>query len=90
MAPGGRHAAARTLARSAGGVDRRLAARVHDEHGRRTPMEHVPRHAAQQEPFDAEGTLIDAATRREIRDLLVALAAWTRRLALSSDEAVAS
>jgi chromate reductase len=43
-----------------------------------------------EEKFDAEGTLIDAATRREIRDLLVALAAWTRRLALSSDEAVAS
>ncbi len=31
--------------------------------------------------FDADGDLIDEATGAEIRDLLVALAAWTRRLA---------
>ena len=31
--------------------------------------------------FDADGDLIDEATEGEIRDLLVALAAWTRRLA---------
>jgi chromate reductase len=31
--------------------------------------------------FDADGDLIDQATGDEIRDLLVALAAWTRRLA---------
>ena len=31
--------------------------------------------------FDADGGLIDQATGAEIRDLLVALAAWTRRLA---------
>lgn len=31
--------------------------------------------------FDADGDLIDQATGAEIRDLLVALAAWTRRLA---------
>lgn len=31
--------------------------------------------------FDADGDLIDEATGDEIRDLLVALAAWTRRLA---------
>ena len=32
------------------------------------------------EKFDAEGRLTDEATRDEIRALLVALAAWTRRL----------
>jgi chromate reductase len=31
--------------------------------------------------FDADGDLIDEATGDEVRDLLVALAAWTRRLA---------
>jgi chromate reductase len=39
--------------------------------------------------FDDLGTLIDDATRTEVRDLLVALAAWTRRLQVSQDEAVA-
>ena len=33
------------------------------------------------EKFDAEGNLTDAATLGFVRDLLVALAAWTRRLA---------
>jgi chromate reductase len=42
------------------------------------------------EKFDAEGNLNDAETRQEVRDLLVSLAAWTRRLQQSSDEAVAS
>jgi chromate reductase len=42
------------------------------------------------ERFDGEGNLTDPATRQEIRDLLVALAAWTRRLQRSEDEAVAS
>jgi chromate reductase len=32
------------------------------------------------ERFDADGTLTDVATAEEIRDLLVALAAWIRRL----------
>ena len=32
--------------------------------------------------FDDDGDLIDESTRVEIRDLLVALAAWTRRLSL--------
>ncbi|MGH2407131.1 MAG: NADPH-dependent FMN reductase [Candidatus Limnocylindrales bacterium] len=31
--------------------------------------------------FDADGDLIDLGTRQEVRDLLVALAAWSRRLA---------
>jgi chromate reductase len=39
--------------------------------------------------FDEEGNLIDDETRSEIHELLVALAAWTRRLQRSSDEAVA-
>jgi chromate reductase len=39
--------------------------------------------------FDAEGNLTDAETREAVRDLLVSLAAWTRRLR-STDEAVAS
>ena len=39
--------------------------------------------------FDEDGNLIDDATRIEVRDLLLALAAWTRRLQLVSDEAVA-
>jgi len=46
----------------------------------------VPRAA---DKFDAEGVLIDPVTRDEVRDLLVSLAAWTRRLAVK-DEAVAS
>ncbi|MDQ3880754.1 MAG: NAD(P)H-dependent oxidoreductase [Chloroflexota bacterium] len=39
--------------------------------------------------FDEEGNLIDAETRGEIRELLVALAAWTRRLQRTGHEAVA-
>jgi chromate reductase len=39
--------------------------------------------------FDAEGNLTDPETRDEVRDLLVSLAAWTRRLR-STEEAVAS
>ena len=39
--------------------------------------------------FDADGNLIDPATRAEVRDLLVALGAWTRRLR-RADEAAAS
>jgi chromate reductase len=39
--------------------------------------------------FDDDGNLIDDATRGEVRDLLVALAAWTRRLRLTTDQAVA-
>ena len=46
----------------------------------------VPRAA---EKFDDEGVLVDPVTREEVRDLLVSLAAWTRRLAVK-DEAVAS
>ena len=38
--------------------------------------------------FDEDGDLIDDATRVEVRDLLVALAAWTRRL--SQEERLAS
>ena len=41
------------------------------------------------EKFDDESVLVDPVTREEIRDLLVSLAAWTRRLAVN-DEAVAS
>ncbi len=40
--------------------------------------------------FDEEGNLTDEETRQEVRDLLVALAAWTRRLQRFGDEAVAS
>ena len=39
--------------------------------------------------FDEEGNLLGAETRGEVRELLVALAAWTRRLQRTSDEAVA-
>lgn len=39
--------------------------------------------------FDADGNLHDGATRQEVRDLLVSLAAWTRRLQ-RFDEAIAS
>ena len=42
------------------------------------------------EKFDEESNLTDERTRDEVRDLLVALAAWTRRLIRSADEAVAS
>jgi chromate reductase len=41
------------------------------------------------ERFDEDGNLTDPSTREEIFDLLVALAAWTRRMQ-SSDHAVAS
>ena len=40
--------------------------------------------------FDAEGNLHDDDTRSEVRDLLVSLAAWTRRLQRFEGEAVAS
>ncbi|HUG48805.1 MAG TPA: NADPH-dependent FMN reductase, partial [Candidatus Limnocylindria bacterium] len=40
--------------------------------------------------FDDEGSLFDGATRDEVRDLLVSLAAWTRRLQRFEGEAVAS
>jgi chromate reductase len=30
--------------------------------------------------FDSDGNLTDPSTRQEVRDLLVALASWTRRL----------
>lgn len=39
--------------------------------------------------FDDEGNLTDVGTGEEIRDLLVSLAAWTRRLAQSGDVAAA-
>ena len=39
--------------------------------------------------FDADGNLTDAETREAVRDLLVSLAAWTRRLR-STQESVAS
>ena len=42
------------------------------------------------EKFDVDGNLTDAETKQEVRDLLVALAAWTRRLQAVGDEAVAS
>jgi chromate reductase len=42
------------------------------------------------ERFDDDGNLTDPDTREEVRDLLVSLAAWTRRLQRSGDEAVAS
>jgi hypothetical protein len=41
------------------------------------------------ERFDADGNLIDGDTRQQVRDLLVALEAWTRRLR-QSDLAQAS
>ena len=40
--------------------------------------------------FDAAGNLHDDQTRTDVRDLLVSLAAWTRRLQQFSDEAIAS
>jgi chromate reductase len=42
-----------------------------------------------EERFDEEGSLTDADTRIEIRDLLVALVSWTRRLQQSDGEALA-
>ena len=40
--------------------------------------------------FDADGTLIDDETRTEVRDLLLSLAAWTRRLPREREDAAAS
>ena len=42
------------------------------------------------EKFDEDGNLTDEETIGEVRDLLVALAAWTSRLGGSADAAVAS
>ena len=42
------------------------------------------------EKFDDDGTLTDAEARQEVRDLLVSLAAWTRRLQHVGEQAVAS
>ena len=42
------------------------------------------------EKFDEDGSLADPETEEEVRDLLVSLAAWTRRLQRYGDEAVAS
>jgi chromate reductase len=42
------------------------------------------------ERFDDAGNLTDEGTRKEVRDLLVSLAAWTRRLQRGGEEAVAS
>ena len=42
------------------------------------------------EKFDGEGNLTDPETRDEVRDLLRSLAAWTRRIQGSAEEAVAS
>jgi len=42
------------------------------------------------ERFDEAGNLTDEVTRQEVRDLLVSLATWTRRLQRFGDEAVAS
>jgi chromate reductase len=42
------------------------------------------------EKFDAEGNLTDVETRQEVRDLLVSLAAWTRRLQQVGERSVAS
>lgn len=39
------------------------------------------------EKFDADGNLVDPETRTEVRDLLVALASWTRRLAATAEAA---
>lgn len=40
--------------------------------------------------FDAEGNLVDEETRGDVRDLVRALAAWTRRVASAPEEGVAS
>ena len=42
------------------------------------------------EKFNDDGNLVDGGTRDEVRDLLVSLAAWTRRLQRFEEEAVAS
>ena len=42
------------------------------------------------EKFDEHGDLTDAGVRAELRDLLVSLATWTRRLKRFGDEAIAS
>jgi len=42
------------------------------------------------EKFDGDGNLTDRATLAEVRDLLISLAAWTRRLGQTRDEAIAS
>ena len=39
--------------------------------------------------FDGDGNLLDEGTRDEVRDLLVSLAAWTRRMLPAEDEGVA-
>jgi len=44
----------------------------------------VPRAA---ERFDADGSLIDPEIRQDVRDLLVALVAWTRRIRLADEAA---
>jgi chromate reductase len=41
------------------------------------------------ERFDDDGLLTDPETRQEVRDLLVSLGAWTRRLQQFGDQAVA-
>jgi chromate reductase len=40
--------------------------------------------------FDEDGNLTDEDTREHVRDLLVALAAWTRRVGRGEDQAIAS
>jgi chromate reductase len=42
------------------------------------------------EKFDVDGNLTDATTRQEVRDLLISLAAWTRRLQRTETEDLAS
>jgi hypothetical protein len=42
------------------------------------------------ERFDEDGDLTDPETKDEVGDLVVSLAAWTRRLLVAHDEAVAS
>jgi hypothetical protein len=72
-----------TTVRTADGRSKRLFARPpHVD----SPEVLVPLAA---EKFDGESVLFDPVTRDEVRDLLVSLAAWTRRLA-ATDEAVAS
>jgi chromate reductase len=39
--------------------------------------------------FDGDGNLLDEGTRDEVRDLLVSLAAWTRRMLPAQDKGVA-
>ena len=41
--------------------------------------------ASAREKFDTDGNLTDESTRAEVRDLLVSLAAWTRRIGRSDD-----